>query len=243
MADHRTGDKIALFPVSEFVGLEDQRHLIHVSDKSYRDILEYCMETHMPLGITLVKNYQSQKNYPPGSHTIAPSLFEPYNYCGAGYLTLVKKFPDGRLLTAVKIIERVKIDQVIQKIPFQIAKVSSSPCVVQDEKAAHKVVQEIRHYSEQILGDRFSRFDSRLEPDVWQTVNIKALIRGILEWMPLTGPELQLLLEQSSLESRANELLGFLKRFNEDLSGPEKDTQNDKDKNHLKLVDVDSAAS
>ncbi|SMF62437.1 LON peptidase substrate-binding domain-containing protein [Pseudobacteriovorax antillogorgiicola] len=213
-------NQVAIFPVPGMVAFEGQHHLLHVFEPRYRKMIEYCVEHEINLGLALPKRQISSPAKAASSKaTIKEVLsqnqatYEASELFGAGPVNVLKKLPDGRFLVAVNIEQRVRLDQVVQSLPFTIARVVEENSCIEDAGKAEQLFCNLKELSESILKEKYSYFAERVPEDVWQSQDLEGLLIRVMEWFRLESRILQRLLEEPIVEERAAQFVEIMQVY------------------------------
>lgn len=115
--------QIAIFPIPDCVTFPGTVFPLHVFEPRYRQMINHCLETGMPVAIC-----HTQKEISPGKAGLPlkealqnnQATYRPYDVFSAGPCELVERLDDGRLVVDVKIDRRYRLGQSMQQIPYMV---------------------------------------------------------------------------------------------------------------------------
>lgn len=143
--------QICIFPIPECVTFPGTVFPLHVFEPRYRQMIESCLETGMPVAIC-----HTEKEISPGKEglpleealQVNQATYKPYSVFSAGVCVLRDRMDDGRLLVDVHIGQRYRLGKLVQHLPYQVFECEpfdDQPLTIQQSKAADLLVEKVRH--------------------------------------------------------------------------------------------------
>ncbi len=212
--------EMAVFTIPGMVAFEGQHHLLHIFEPRYQKMVKYCVENRSLLGLALPKYPSATGNgaeldIKPNQKKIP--YFQANKILSAGLVNIVKELEDGRFLIAVSIKCRFRIIDMVQSLPFFIANAVALPSRVENIGLAEHTFQRLKNVSEDILGEKFVHFEKRVPHFIWERKDLHALLVRVMEWFRLEGHELQKLLEEDVVETRAARFIDVMELYYKQL--------------------------
>lgn len=118
---------VAIFPLPKMVAFPGQKIPLHIFEPRYRKMIETCLKNDFALGICPPKKVlRKARPFPSIKMAINSNhdLYLPETILSCGKIEIKKNISDGRYLVDLKIEKRIRIDNIIQNIPFYLAEVS-----------------------------------------------------------------------------------------------------------------------
>ena len=115
--------EICIFPIPDCVTFPGTVFPLHVFEPRYRQMINHCLETGMPVAIC-----HTQKELSPRKETqdlrealnSNQATYRPYPVFSAGTCLLKDRLDDGRLIVDVNIQARYRLGEERQLLPYQI---------------------------------------------------------------------------------------------------------------------------
>ena len=114
---------VALFPIPDCVAFPGTIFPLHVFEPRYREMINYCLEENMLMGITHTEALISPS---PTNQTTKQAMqsnqatYKPYSIFSAGEVELIETLEDGRMLIDVHLKERLYAIKQTQQLPYLI---------------------------------------------------------------------------------------------------------------------------
>ena len=214
----------AVFPLPRIVAFPGHTLQFHIFEPRYRRMVCDCIDNNILLGVAqgqAVKKLKSlslksgEKFAEQSAEQFLNSNQENYSAAsifGAGPLTIIKEFPDGRFIVEVRVEARVEIDEIVQNVPYLQVRgtlLKDDPLEMDVELDAVKQVLDV---SRQLLGKRANLFHELAGFDDHHK-GLSDLVYSVLKWFVVEPEEGQRILEKSSALERSQILLAWMLYF------------------------------
>ncbi|WP_396588484.1 LON peptidase substrate-binding domain-containing protein [Bermanella sp. R86510] len=206
---------IALFPIPDCVVFPGMVFPLHVFEPRYRDMVKFCLQEDMPIGICHTQKILHSKT-PQGDNkdklNSNQDTYKPYPIFGAGPCELVKTISDGRMLINVKIEGRYKIEEEVQTLPFSIVRCSAydDDTMTQAETEQAQLLQEKILNRLMALSGGDPSICERLRSDEWQNKPVQEFSFELFSIIRMDGDVQQKILESRSIPERLQASLDIL---------------------------------
>lgn len=211
--------QICIFPIPDCVTFPGTVFPLHVFEPRYRQMIESCLETGMPVAIC-----HTEKQISPGKEglpleealQVNQATYKPYPVFSAGVCTLRDRMNDGRLLVDVHINQRYRLGKLVQHLPFQVYECESfddqalSP---EQAKAADELVDKVRHrLLAMVQGNSTAaaKLTEILNSDEWLEKSSKDFSFELFGLIRFNADLLQDILEMDSALDRLNTTLKLM---------------------------------
>lgn len=208
--------KIAVFPIPNCVAFPGNSMSLHVFEPRYRQMVDYCTEHGLPLGVCHVEKVL-QKAKP--EQTIVEALnsnqatYKPVPILTAGLVDIIETLPDGRLLIEINLKQRFKLIEQVQMLPFFIYNaeryddMTLSPELIEKaEIAKSKVLHRL-----QALAAEVPDLNQLIASPEWQMKTPEQLSYELFQFIQLDSDIMQAILEE---RTTARRLVSFLDVLN-----------------------------
>jgi len=115
--------QVALFPIPNCVAFPGTVFPLHVFEPRYRQMVEYCLDNNVLMGIThteaLISPAKRQQTMEEALSN-NQATYKPYPIFSAGKVALQETLKDGRMLINVHLTDRLQAIEEIQTLPFLI---------------------------------------------------------------------------------------------------------------------------
>lgn len=174
---------------------------LHIFEPRYRAMVRDCVERGLPLGVALAVRKIAPSH---GAHDLRTNLatYEPSAIFGAGPVELQRELPDGRFLIEVHAKERVRLVEVVQRVPYMTAEVEPLPYPTSAPSVAATLAARVRERARELWGEEAE--------DALAALNTTELSFRIVGWLDIPGALGQALLEASDEATLLATLLGWL---------------------------------
>lgn len=210
-------EKIAVFPIPNCVAFPGNSMSLHVFEPRYRQMVNYCIEHTLPLGVCHVEKVLHQSK---PEQTLAKALnsnqatYKPVPILTAGIVDIIETLPDGRLLIEINLKQRYQLMEQVQMLPFFIYSaeryddiVVPADLIENADVAKQKVLRRL-----QALAAEVPELSQLLSSPEWQTKTPDQLSYELFQFVQLNGDSMQAILEEKTAERR---LMFFLDVLNQ----------------------------
>jgi len=211
-------EKIAVFPIPNCVAFPGNSMPLHVFEPRYRQMVDYCVNQGVPLGVCHVEKVLQQAK--PGQ-TVAEALnsnqatYKPVPILTAGQVDIIETFRDGRLLIEINLNQRFQLFEQLQTLPFFIYNanryddITPSPELIEKaDIAKSKVLHRL-----QALAAQVPELSQLLASPEWQTKTPEQLSYELFQFIQLDSEVMQAILEERTAERRLISLLDVLNKI------------------------------
>jgi Lon protease-like protein len=211
-------EKIAVFPIPNCVAFPGNSMPLHVFEPRYRQMVDYCVNQGVPLGVCHVEKVLQQAK--PGQ-TVAEALnsnqatYKPVPILTAGQVDIIETFRDGRLLIEINLNQRFQLFEQLQTLPFFIYNanryddITPSPKLIEKaDIAKSKVLHRL-----QALAAQVPELSQLLASPEWQTKTPEQLSYELFQFIQLDSEVMQAILEERTAERRLISLLDVLNKI------------------------------
>lgn len=208
-------EKIAVFPIPNCVAFPGNSMSLHVFEPRYRQMVNYCIEHELPLGVCHVEKVL-HKSKP--EQTLAQALnsnqstYKPLPILTAGHVEIVETLRDGRLLIEINLNQRYQLVEQVQTLPFFIYSAEhyediplSPEQTEKAETAKQKVLRRL-----QALASEVPELSQLLASPEWQTKTPDQLSYQLFQFIQVDAEVMQAILEEKTAEQRLIFLLEVL---------------------------------
>ena len=202
---------IAIFPIPECVTFPKTTVPLHVFEPRYRSMIHHCLDNELLLGITHTQKMLSEAK-PSESLACNLATYKPFTVFSAGVCTLIEAADDGRLFCEVAMIERYKMIEERQKLPFMIYQCEPYP----DKNDPAENISELELLKEKVtkrvLAITCDQADMQmlLRSREWTTKSAEDLSIELFTIIRFNPDTQQDILEMTSPIKRMNALLNLL---------------------------------
>ena len=215
---------VALFPIPNSVNFPGVPCALHVFEPRYRQMVRYCTENKMLMGICHTEKVVSAGGDDQSvseALTSNQSTYKPCRIFSAGAVTLLQELKDGRLLIQVETAVRLRLVEEKQTLPFSIwacDELMDQPVDAEDEpllaQTKEKILQRLI-----ILTHDNDRAQAELQSEHWQSMDpheFSFVVAGLLG-MPTEIS--QGLLEMTHPQARLQTVLDMINEIGADIGG------------------------
>ena len=168
---------VALFPIPDCVAFPGTTFPLHVFEPRYRDMVKFCLENDVPMGVTHTESLISPS---PENQTTEQAMrtnqatYKPYTIFSAGDVELIETLEDGRMLIDVHLNERLYAVKQVQQLPFLIY--DCEP--YNDRKISDEILQESNQLKEKLLNrlmvltQHSEVMQEQLKSEHWQAMEV-----------------------------------------------------------------------
>ncbi|TVQ66183.1 MAG: ATP-dependent protease [Oceanospirillales bacterium] len=211
-------EKIAVFPIPNCVAFPGNSMPLHVFEPRYRQMVDYCVNQRLPLGVCHVEKVLQQAKT---GQTVAEALnsnqatYKPVPILTAGQVDIIETFRDGRLLIEINLNQRFQLFEQLQTLPFFIYNanryddITPSPELIEKaDIAKSKVLHRL-----QALAAQVPELSQLLASPEWQTKTPEQLSYELFQFIQLDSEVMQAILEERTAERRLISLLDVLNKI------------------------------
>ncbi len=189
-------EEVCVFPLSNVVLLPGVVLPLHIFEERYKLMTEYLLSHNKHLAMSLIN---------PGSVDLKPNAI-----CGAGTLSVLERFPDGRSNVVVEANSRLKIIKIVQEKPYIRALAETVP----DIPFESPVEEQSYHQKLNRLVLRYIFLSPELNDGYMDYINLFPKPHHLADFVGFyflpTSHEKQQLLEMTHQKSRVEKIMGFL---------------------------------
>lgn len=208
--------KVALFPIPNGVTFPGSVFPLHVFEPRYRDMVHYCLEHDIPLGIChtqkIIRAAKQDQSLEEALQS-NQATYKPHTIFSAGRCELLKTLGDGRLYLQVHITDRLMVERELQVLPFSIVECSAyedMSTIDQQAIASLAVLQQKILKRLQVITNKQEEVSERLKSPEWvdkKPIDFSLAIFGLLQF---DSHLQQQILEMTSPQQRLQYLLTLL---------------------------------
>jgi Lon protease-like protein len=213
--------QIAIFPIPDCVTFPGTVFPLHVFEPRYRQMINHCLETGMPVAIC-----HTQKEISPAKSGLPlkealqtnQATYRPHPVFSAGQCELIKRLDDGRLVVDVHIDQRYRLGQSLQQIPYSVYECQplADREMTEDELSeAFELVDKVRHrVLAMVQGDSraANKLSDILKQEEWLTKSPQAFSFELFGLIRFDAHYLQQALEMESAVERLRFTLDLMNR-------------------------------
>lgn len=206
---------VAVFPLPKMVVFPGQTISLHIFEPRYRHMVNYCLKENMHLALC---HPQKLIKETPKSPSIKKAInsnhntYSPSKILSSGIIEIKKIFPDGRYLLDLHLKERIQILEIIQEVPFYLAKVEPLESIELDPLKGHLLYKNLVKAMYKIFGKQQKLvLDQFLQS--FQLTNLESLLIKFFEIGILPVSILQKCLKENCIETRAEIVLDILDKL------------------------------
>ena len=211
--------KVALFPIPNCVAFPGTSFPLHVFEPRYREMVKYCTENNVPVGIThtesVIKHAKSNQTVAEAMQT-NQATYKPYTIFSAGQVELLDTLDDGRMMIDVHLTDRLYAINEIQTLPFLIYECES----YNDRSITDEIRQEGTVLKEKLLRRLIAltahsqEVNELLKSPLWQDKDVVQFSFELFGMVRLEGDIQQQILQCRSPVERLHIALQILNRYN-----------------------------
>lgn len=211
--------EICIFPIPDCVTFPGTVFPLHVFEPRYRQMINHCLETGMPVAIC-----HTQKELSPRKETqdlrealnSNQATYRPYPVFSAGPCLLKERLDDGRLIVDVNIQARYRLGEERQLLPYQIYECevfNDRPLSEQEDAACTELRDKICHRLLALMppdSAESKMVSAALTSDAWKLKGHSEFSFELFGLIRFRSDLLQNLLEMDSAQARLESTLGLL---------------------------------
>ncbi len=213
--------QIAIFPIPDCVTFPGTVFPLHVFEPRYRQMINHCFETGIPVAICHTqKEISSAKSGLPIKEALQTNqaTYRPQTVFSAGHCELIKELEDGRLVVDVHIDQRYRLGQSLQQIPYSVYEcqpIADREMTEDELSEAIELVDKVRHrVLAMVQGDSRAakKLSEILNQDEWLGKTPQAFSFELFGLIRFDAHYLQQALEMESAVERLRFTLDLMNR-------------------------------
>jgi Lon protease-like protein len=230
-------DRIAVFPIPNMVVFPGHDVHLHVFEPRYRKMVRDCIDNQVELGVVLPKRRISKTTKK--SLNANQDSFEPNLTLCCGVVKLVETLDDGRLLISINAKRKVRICELVQKVPYYVGVVEEVEDRVDDPSEADKLFVQLEYYSKLLLAENYNDFEVTLPTFIMRERALNPLVAEVLKWFIFRADLRQQILEYRVVENKAVAVIGLMREFLDELGFSEDEARMQVDEEAPNVIHVD----
>jgi Lon protease-like protein len=207
--------EVALFPIPDSVNFPGVPCPLHVFEPRYRKMVRHCLEHHMLMGVCdteKVLHASNNAQTPPDILHTNQATYKPRDIFSAGPVSLLEELDDGRMVIEVDTNIRLRLQQEIQTLPFNIWVREELPdqslteqSTLSLEQTQQKILQRLI-----VMTHNYPEFQEELQSDYWQQMAAHTFSFAVMGLLGMHADLKQELLEITRPTDRLEQILAIL---------------------------------
>jgi Lon protease-like protein len=207
--------EVALFPIPNSVNFPGVPCQLHVFEPRYRKMVLHCLEHQLLLGVC---HTEKVLHAPSNNQSLEKALhsnqatYKPCDIFSAGPVTLLEELEDGRMLIEVDTNIRLRLQNEVQTLPFNIWGCEQWPdtpiteqTLIMLEQAQEKILRRLT-----ILAHGNAEYQEALNDDYWQKMPAEKFSFSVMGMLQMDPNLKQELLEMTEPTERLEQTLTIL---------------------------------
>lgn len=207
--------QVALFPIPNCVLFPGTVFPLHVFEPRYRSMIKDCLENNIPVAVCdtekVLHQIEPMTDLRKSLHS-NQSTYKPKSIFSAGQCELHRTLKDGRLFINVHASKRYQLKEIVQTLPYNIAKCEELP----DEPLDDNQQQDLEQLKDKVmhrllaLSANDEDVQKVLHSEEWESMSPESFSFAVFGLVEMPPDIQQNLLENTQPVDRLDTLLNLL---------------------------------
>jgi Lon protease-like protein len=207
--------EISLFPIPGSVSLPYSLVPLHIFEPRYRKMVIDSVEQNRRIGVAHTKRIISASKTPPGATpeeilSQNQESYEAFTIFSAGFVEILEKLPDGRMIIQIQMDSRYEISEELQQVPYKIVRCKPYVDETSDLEEAKKLRKQLDSRIASLPNGETAPMKKYIESPEWKTLSTEEYSFLIYSIILMDPSVLQNVLELRSASERISYLLDLL---------------------------------